>query len=241
MDCMELYNINQDDILGNRPARRNAEPIETRRGEVRQFIHHSHAVEEVILAQLDSQLRLPPGTLSALSPLDQVSETSVRLLLTQSQSNPRHDSIALGGHTDIGTITLLFNVLGGLQILPAGSENKMANWLYVKPEPGCVVVNIGDTIVEWTGGLLRSSLHRVIMAPGEQAAVPRRSVAHLVRSRTSASIRRLKGGLIPPVAEGEDETRSVNEWAAWRARQVMLGELKLQTRGGKPVIKSGVE
>lgn len=195
------------------------------------------SITDIILTCLDHQLGLTPGTLSALSPLEQISETSVRLLLSQSQSSPKYDNITLGGHTDIGSITLLFNVVGGLQILPADRENKLENWLYVKPEPGHALVNIGDTLVEWTGGLLRSSLHRVLTAPGEQALVGRQSVAYLVRPRNSASMQRLKGGIIPPVEEGQDdETRSVNEWAGWRARQIMLGQLKPQTRGGKSVV-----
>ncbi|KAJ5291697.1 hypothetical protein N7478_000948 [Penicillium angulare] len=255
LDRMELYSISQDDILGNHAGRKNADPIEARRGEVRQFIENSHSaigispvpekkiktdshfIADIILSSLDKQLGLEPGTLNGLSPLDQPSETSVRLLFSQSQSNSQCDDITLGGHTDIGTITLLFNVVGGLQILPAGLENKLENWLYVKPEPGHALVNIGDTLVEWTGGLLRSSLHRVLTAPGEQALVGRQSVAYLVRPRNSASMQRLKGGSIPPVEEGqEDETRSVNEWASWRTKQIILGQLKPQTRGGKSVV-----
>jgi hypothetical protein len=50
-------------------------------------------------------------------------------------------------------------------------------------------------------------------------------------------MRRLEGGpLIPRLREDEEEeTRSVSEWAAWRAGQIMKGELKPQTRGGKPI------
>ena len=35
----------------------------------------------------------------------------------------------------------------------------------------------------------------------------------------------------------EDEARTVTEWAAWRARQIMNGELKSQTRGGNSIPK----
>ncbi|KAJ5699023.1 oxidoreductase 2OG-Fe(II) oxygenase family [Penicillium macrosclerotiorum] len=233
MDCMELYSINQDDILGNCQRRRNVGSIEANRLQIRNFIQQSRTVSEVILAQLDGQLGLQPGTLAALSPLDQPSDSSVRLLLAQPQLNPQTDSITLGGHTDIGTITLLFNVIGGLQILPARSENVMANWRYVKPEVGCAIVNIGDTIVEWTGGLLRSSLHRVVTAPGKQALVPRRSVAYLARAQKNASMRRLRSGLISPLEKDHEETCTVTEWAAWRSQQIIRGELKPQTRGGK--------
>ncbi|KAL2811251.1 hypothetical protein BJX63DRAFT_444279 [Aspergillus granulosus] len=233
MDYMHLYSINQDDMLGNRPQRKNAAPLESHRKEIHSFIHNAHSALTTILTTLDAQLGLAPGTLSTLTPLDQESETSVRLLSSPAQYTPDYDRVTLGGHTDIGTITILFNVVGGLQILPAGSENVAGNWRYIKPEPGCALVNIGDTLVEWTGGLLRSSLHRVVTTPGEQVSVPRRSVAYLVRPANSASMRRLRGGLIPLVrGEEEEETRAVNEWATWRSRQIMLGHLKPQTRGG---------
>ncbi|KAJ5722283.1 hypothetical protein N7488_000318 [Penicillium malachiteum] len=118
MDRMDLYSINQDDILGNRPPRRNADTIEAKRSELRQFIETFHAV----------------------------------------------------------------------------------------------------------------------IAPGEQALVDLLSVAYLVRPKNSASMRRLKGAAIPQLEENEnDETRSVNEWAAWRTKQIILGQLKPQTRDGKLV------
>lgn len=239
---MELYSINQDDILGNSEPRTNAPPIEEQRSDVAEFIKLAHKVTAVVFGQLDQQLGLPPGTLASLSPLDEASATSVRLLRAQTEkSETDYSTITLGGHTDIGTITILFNVVGGLQILPAGRENAMGNWLYVKPEPGYAIVNIGDTVVEWTGGLLRSSLHRVITAPGDQATVPRQSVAYLVRPRNSAAMQRLRGGRIPPLEDGEqDDKRPVNEWAAWRTKQIIMGELKAQTRGGKPVVTQAV-
>ncbi|KAI3003278.1 hypothetical protein CBS147346_5418 [Aspergillus niger] len=235
LDHMHLYSINQDDILGKRPPRTNAPPIEAHRPQIQAFIRHASSALDVILTTLDKQLGLERDTLSKLGPLDHESETSVRLLCgpPHTSGDAERDRISLGGHTDIGTLTLLFHVIGGLQILPAGLENNMENWRFVQPLPGCALVNIGDTLVEWTGQLLRSSLHRVLAAPGEQAFVPRRSVAYLVRPAKSASMRRIRGGKIPAVAEGEvEETRSVDEWAAWRSKQIMLGLLKPQTRGG---------
>ncbi|KAF2785847.1 oxidoreductase [Melanomma pulvis-pyrius CBS 109.77] len=237
LDAMKMYMLGQDDIIGNIPPRNNPDTIETRRKECQEFFRHAHAVVAVILAALDRQLDLQPGTLERLSPLDKLSDTSLRLLLSHPQSIVDENRISLGGHTDIGTVTLLFHVAGGLQILPAGSENVHGNWRYIRPEPGCALVNIGDTLVEWTGGLLRSSLHRVVTAPGAQASVPRQSLAYLIRPDRNASMRRLEGSaLIPRLKEGEqEETRSVSEWATWRAQQIMNGELKPQTRGGNPI------
>ncbi|KAJ5495612.1 oxidoreductase2OG-Fe(II) oxygenase family [Penicillium diatomitis] len=233
LDLIEMYNINQDDMVGNSPPRRNPDPIQRHRENIKEFIHLCHSVVTIIQHRLEEQLGLEPDQLSSLNSLHDQSDTSVRLLRTQTQTVTKENLIALGGHTDIGTITLLFNVVGGLQVLPANKENLPANWRYIRPQPNCAIVNIGDTTVEWTGGVLRSSLHRVIKPPGEQAHAVRQSVAYLVRPCQSASMSRLVGGIVPSLQYGErDETRSVKEWAAWRSRQVISGELKPQSRGG---------
>ena len=46
-------------------------------------------------------------------------------------------------------MTILFNRLGGLQVLPPGEG---AEWCYVKPLAGHAIVNLGDAMVkvyEW--------------------------------------------------------------------------------------------
>jgi isopenicillin N synthase-like dioxygenase len=231
-----MYTLGQDDILGTVPPRQNPEVVEAHRKDCQDFFRRAYNAVCVILSALDKQLALPLGTLASLCPLDKPSATSLRMLLTGAQSVDENHRITLPGHTDIGAITLLFNVTGGLQILPSSSENASSNWRYIRPEPGCALINIGDTLVEWTGGVLRSSLHRVVTAPGKQAGVARQSLAYLVRPDHNGSMRRLRSKAIPPVVEDEvDETRSVNDWAAWRAFQIMKGELKAQTRGGRPV------
>ncbi|PYH70799.1 oxidoreductase [Aspergillus vadensis CBS 113365] len=217
-DHIHAYSLSQDEVLGN-PSHSRLHPdvINTTKEQLRRFIEHAHS----------------PQTLEALGPLNQESDSVVCLLWSPAQTDPNYDRISFGGHTDLGTMTLLFNIAGGLQILPAGCENIKENWRYIKPEPGCAVVNVGDTLVEWTGGVLRSSLHRVVTAPGDQAKVQRESVAYLVRAKRTASLQRLKEGVIPPLLPGEEEeTRTVDEWSEWRSRQIALGQLKPESRGG---------
>ncbi|KAF4637954.1 hypothetical protein G7Y89_g103 [Cudoniella acicularis] len=232
-DATEMYTLGQDDILGTCAPRQNPAPIEANRKHCQDFFRHAYGAVCEILAHLDKQLALDGGTLSSLCSLEKPSDTSLRMLLSHPQLGPR---VTLGGHTDIGTITMLFNVAGGLQILPAGSENIDSNWRYIRPELGCAVINVGDTLVEWTGGILRSSLHRVVTAPGKQASATRQSLAYLVRPNRNGSMSRLKSRVIPPLSEGEEGgTRSVNEWAAWRVQQIINGQLKPQTTGGIPL------
>jgi isopenicillin N synthase-like dioxygenase len=236
-DAVELYTLSQDDVLGSSSLRGNPAPIERRRSECQDFLRHAHGIVCELLAHLDKHLGLAPGTLEALNPLDKPSATSVRMLLTRPDPTVDDRRVALGGHTDIGTITMLFNVIGGLQILPAGRENVHSNWRYIRPQPGCAVINIGDSLVVKTGEVLRSGLHRVIMPPGKQASFPRYSLAYLVRPDRSGSMRRLGSThIIPPLPEGEkDESLSVDDWATNKARQIMNGELKAQTLGGRPL------
>lgn len=229
--------MSRDETLGVTSKRQDPELFKVHREEFRQFFLRSQTIVTEILAQLDKHLGLAIGTLSSLNPLDQPSHTVLRLLHAPPPLSPGDSSISLGGHTDIGTITMLFHIVGGLQILPAGSDNINSNWRYIRPQPGCALINIGDSLVEWSGGVLRSSLHRVITPPGEQADFPRRSVGYLIRPPHDGSMGRLSSAAIPPLSEDEEkETRSVDEWALWKMKQIVNGERKPQTTGGQPVV-----
>jgi len=114
---------------------------------------------------------------------------------------------SLLGHTDIGSVTVLFNIVGGLQILPRDCENIEENWRYVRPKPGRVLVHLGDAMVEWTAGILHSNLHRITYPPGEQSSCIRYSLAYLIRPGANVSMKRLASGnsLIPVVEDHEEE------------------------------------
>lgn len=205
-DRFECYSVNNDAIFGNIPHIPQPFPIESNRDSIRTYIEDAHRIGMLIMNQLDSHLRLPIGTLASLQRLDRVSRSQLRMLRYPPQ--PEGDRrTAFLGHTDLGTLTILFNVIGGLQILPPDLERAEENWRYIKPEPGCAILNLGDAMVEWTGGILRSNLHRVYFAPGKQAEQERYSLALAIRPEGAVSMKRLvmPGSLITPLEDGEKD------------------------------------
>lgn len=123
---------------------------------------------------------------------------------------------ALGEHTDFGSVTVLFNRLGGLQVLPPGRD---AQWCYVKPLPGHAIINLGDAMVKFTNGLLRSNIHRVSAPPGDQAAYARYSLVYFNRPADDVLLKRLDGSdMIPPLADDEvEEEINSKDWIIRRA------------------------
>ncbi|MCJ1250985.1 hypothetical protein MMC30_008215 [Trapelia coarctata] len=235
-DRIDFYTVGQDDMLGTSTPRSNPELILANRKTFQDFFHHVHGVVCHLFYHLDKQLDLPPGTLASLNPQDKISGTSLRMLRCLPQPVGNH-GVNLLGHTDIGSITMLFNIAGGLQVLPAGAEDIDENWRYVRPEPGCALINLRDTMAEWSGGLLQTPLHRVTTPPGQQAGYTRYSLAYLVRPNGDASVRRLGGGkVIPPLAAGEqDEDLCAREWETKRAAEIISGKKREKGKMGHQI------
>ncbi|KAM3538907.1 hypothetical protein ARSEF1564_008175 [Beauveria bassiana] len=81
------------------------------------------------------------------------------------------------GHTDLGTVTLLFRQpVAALQILDTKGQ-----WKWVKPQDGTITINTCDSLTALTGGLIKSSVHRVHTPPADQAHVDRLGVVYFAR------------------------------------------------------------
>ena len=77
-------------------------------------------------------------------------------------------------HSDIGTLTLLFqDDVGGLEIAELGSANtessaefeKSGKFRHVEPKQGTVVVNVGYLLMRWSNGRWKNTIHRVSEPP----------------------------------------------------------------------------
>jgi isopenicillin N synthase-like dioxygenase len=71
-----------------------------------------------------------------------------------------HDQYGASAHTDYGTLTVLLAdpTQRGLQVQAADGT-----WADVVPEPGSLVVNLGDAMARWTNDRWRSTMHRVVV------------------------------------------------------------------------------
>ena len=80
-------------------------------------------------------------------------------------------------HTDYGSVTLLTTEgVGGLQVRQVDGT-----WADVQHLPGAIIVNIADALEFWTGGKLKSTLHRVVLPRSDVEAASRYSMAFFVQ------------------------------------------------------------
>lgn len=210
-------------------------------------MRNAHGTGLKILSILATKLGLhSPDALETYHRLPEESGDHIRLTWGPPRKSAQLPEIQTPGHTDFGTITILLNWLGGLQVWSdpsrgASFENiidpesvaaaaaasrkssdsgEKARWLWVQPPPpNHAIINLGDAAVKWTGGVLCSGRHRVVPAPGEQGKFARYSVVYFVRPEDKAGLKRLEGPGIPPIKSGEEESEiTAKEWIIQQAR-----------------------
>lgn len=239
-DRCEIFGLAQDDLLGHIPPYDKPAAFEDSRAALTSCTSNMHEVASTLLSNLDNHLDLPPGTLASWHSSATQSPSCLRFLHMPPQ--PVSDQqTSLLGHTDNGSITILFNVVGGLQILPPNETE----WRYVRPEPGCAIVNFGDTMTQWTGGVLRSNMHRVVPPPGAQAACERYSFAYVLKPSNDARMDRWsEGDVIPRLRDGEPDLGdcTYGEFHKSKSAAIKAGKNVVGARlGGKAENMIGVD
>ncbi|KAJ0384020.1 hypothetical protein COL922a_009250 [Colletotrichum nupharicola] len=93
------------------------------------------------------------------------------------EENRKLDGVWLKGHSDMGSLTLLFRQpVAALQVL-----TNEGTWKWVRPQTDALTVNIADALRFLTNGYLKSSIHRVVAPPRDQAHINRLGVIYMVR------------------------------------------------------------
>ncbi|KAJ0136207.1 Mannitol-1-phosphate 5-dehydrogenase [Fusarium oxysporum f. sp. albedinis] len=193
----QIQRISKDDILSQSPRLPAPAELAQHRPLLSSFIRQSHTLAILILDILTSRLGLPPNALGSIHRLSEISGDQVRF--THAPPQPADDRrVSLGEHTDFGSVTILFNKVGGLQVqLPkelwTAETEHSDGWAYVRALPGCAIVNLGDALVKFTAGVLRSNVHRVTSPPKQQASLTRYSLVYFVRPEDAVFLRPIKG------------------------------------------------
>lgn len=95
------------------------------------------------------------------------------------------DGLWSHGHTDLGTITLLFRQpVAGLQI-----RDPSGKWKWAKPLDGSLTVNTCDALSFLTGGYVKSTVHRVSLPPVDQRHVDRLGLLYFARPQNDLVLR----------------------------------------------------
>ncbi|KAE9405514.1 Clavaminate synthase-like protein [Gymnopus androsaceus JB14] len=168
LDQIEHYNINR-----KVDKREHPEALRPFLKDIQNFANHNHFnVVHPILRLLALGLELPEETLVQQHNFDAAGESSVRFMKYFPRSESEEEktkNVWLKGHTDIGSITVLWSQpVGGLQILTPDNS-----WKWVKHMDNALVINAGDAMEFLAGGFYPSTRHRVIQPPKDQKNVPR--------------------------------------------------------------------
>ncbi|KAF7342898.1 Flavonol synthase [Mycena sanguinolenta] len=141
-----------------------------------------------IFILLAIMLELPENHFSDMHSFEKESEDNLRFIKYKPRTLEEDQAVNnqwLAGHTDFGSITLLFpQPIAGLQVQTAENE-----WKWVKYVKGGIVCNIADVMSLMTKGYLKSAVHRVVRPPPDQAHLERLGMFFLVRPANEVIIK----------------------------------------------------
>ncbi|KAJ3542611.1 hypothetical protein NM208_g4005 [Fusarium decemcellulare] len=121
------------------------------------------------------------------------------------------------GHTDYNTLTFLFHQpIAGLQV-----QNSEGKWQHVKSPRDAIIVNIADALEFMSGGYLKSTIHRVIRPPEEQAKRPRLSLIYFARPEADLNLEPVSSPLLQRLGLQQSKQQfshpvTAQEWAEAR-------------------------
>ncbi|OGE56147.1 hypothetical protein PENARI_c003G11312 [Penicillium arizonense] len=178
-DNVEMLNIPKaipewEDIPRHRIVRQNYDEI------ARFHRDLFHQVIRKLFVLMAIILELPEDYLVNAHGYDKRSDDHLRYMIYNTRTQEEWDkaqSYTKGGHTDFGSLTLLFSQhVAGLQI-----RTTEGVWKYVKPVEGGITCNVADTLSFLTNGFLKSTIHRVVTPPRDQINIPRLGLLYFCR------------------------------------------------------------
>ena len=149
LDTVEFINVSKDDALAwpNKVHRDYPSTVNARMGNtIKPFIQKSVEVNSTLIEVFNDKLGLPKGALMERHKMFEPSCSESRCIRNPPRPGGDDSKAALGAHTDFGSLvrrhhgteatpliqldrqSFLHNRLGGLQVMPPGSQT----WQYIK-------------------------------------------------------------------------------------------------------------
>ena len=143
------------------------------RANLERWFHAAAQTARTLTGVFEHALNVPEGTITALASHSVDVLRCINYVLPPGTSAKVDDEqMGMGEHTDYGIVTILWaDRVAGLQVL--GTEGQ---WHDVVPEPGALLVNLGDVMARLTNDQWLSTLHRV-KPPVENGVIRRRRAA----------------------------------------------------------------
>ncbi|KAK0209350.1 Clavaminate synthase-like protein [Armillaria fumosa] len=223
-DQIEHYNIHRDVTVRQHPEglRPYLEEIET-------FMRHNHFnVLHPILRLLALGLGLPENTLVDIHGYPSVGETF-------SEDNKKTENVWLKGHTDFGSITILYSQpISALQILTPSGDLKWIKHV----ENALVLINAGDALEFLLGEVYRSTIHRVVQPPKDQEGYPRLGVFYFAMPDENVKLLPLVNTKAPSRRFVDVDVPSMEEWR--KGRTAAYGKTQLRKVEGEERVEEEV-
>ncbi|KAI0397749.1 hypothetical protein F5Y17DRAFT_290574 [Xylariaceae sp. FL0594] len=230
-DTAEFFNIGKNEMLlpPDQMKRPWPEVVKANQPLFRDYIMAAHRLGMSIMRILAEKLGVDPVEFTSRHRIEELSGDHIRLTRGPPRDKEDLPEIQTPSHTDFGTITVLMNWLGGLQVWSESARaarllnqepDVPGEWLWVKPKKGCAIINLGDAAVKLTNGVLCAGRHRVIPAPGVQGKYPRYSIVYFVRPESQAIMKQLRG---PGIPDGPEEERDITAGEWIKAQAAGLG------------------
>ncbi len=173
-DLFESFNVRHDNRAGDEPLLAPS----VWPSEVPSF----RIAAEVYLKEMTSLARRLDELIGSLLGLPELEEQSIagpdamaclRYQSSQDERSPAPNQARMGAHSDYTSFTILnADPVAGLEIL------KKTGWIPVAPDPGSLLLNVGDLAAIWTNDAWPSTVHRVPLRGDGTDPPLRRSVAY---------------------------------------------------------------
>ncbi|KAH7136321.1 flavonol synthase [Dactylonectria macrodidyma] len=148
------------------------------------------------------------------------------------------DGLWSRGHTDLGTLTLLFRQpVAGLQIRDYETET----WKWAKPLDGSLTVNAGDAYSFLTGGYIKSTIHRVSVPPKDQRHVDRLGLLYFARTQNDVLLKTVDSPVLKREGFTQNEFESGGHPTPTMGEFTRLKQTWQQKRGVSYEKQEGVE